>query len=135
MHVLFDTYDKLSLKPKTHEDCTSGIQIQYKIEDDTNIESIASEKFLSNFNTKRNLTKYLSSKIAKVLSAAAKRYLVAYNSTVELNIINFTDEIKLHSHEEAETLIVLHLIDVAKRNPFCQLYVACSDTNVLLLLL
>ena len=30
-------------------------------------------------------------------------------------------------------MIVLHSIDVAKRNPFCQLYVACSDTDVLLL--
>ena len=42
---------------------------------------------------------------------------------------------KFHSHEEADTLIVLHSIEVAKRNPFCQLYVACSDTDVLLLLL
>ena len=32
-------------------------------------------------------------------------------------------------------MIVLHWIDVAKRNPFCQLYVACLDTDVLLLLL
>ena len=42
---------------------------------------------------------------------------------------------KFHSHEETDTLIVLQSIDVAKSNPFCQLYVACSDTDVLLLLL
>ena len=69
------------------------------------------------------------------MSAAGKRYVVTYNSTAESNIIDFPEELKFHSHEEADTLIVLHSIEVAKRNPFCQLYVACSDTDVLLLLL
>ena len=46
MCVLFDRYDKLYLKSKTSEDRSSGIQIQYRIEDDTNIESITSGKFL-----------------------------------------------------------------------------------------
>ena len=135
VRVLFDRYDKLYLKSKTSEDRSSGIQIQSRIEDDTNIESITSEKFLSHVNTKRDLTKYLSCKIAQVLSAAGKQYVVTYNSTAESNIIDFPEELKFHSHEEADTLIVLHSIEVAKRNPFCQLYVACSDTDVLLLLL
>ena len=69
------------------------------------------------------------------MSAAGKRYVLAYNSTAESNIVDFPDELKFHSHEEADTLIVLHSIDVAKRNPFCQLYVTCSDTDILLLLL
>ena len=42
---------------------------------------------------------------------------------------------KFHSHEETDNLIVLQSIDVAKSNPFCQLYVAFPDTDVLLLLL
>ena len=65
VRVLFDRYDGLSLKSKTTEDRTSGIQIQYTIEDDTIIKNITSEKFLSHLNTKRDLTKYLSCKIAK----------------------------------------------------------------------
>ena len=40
-----------------------------------------------------------------------------------------------HSHEEADNLIVLQAIDVAKSNSFSQLYVACSDTDVSLLYL
>ena len=72
MRVLLDRYDELSLQSKTREDRSSGTQIQYRIEDDTNIESITSGKFLSHVNTKRDLTKYLSCKIAKVLSAAGK---------------------------------------------------------------
>ena len=120
---------RVSLKSKTREDCTSGMQIQYKIEDDTSIENIASENFLSHFNAKRDLTKYLSSKIAQVLSAAGKRYVVVYTITVESNIVDFPGELKFHSHQKAGTLIVLQSIDVAKSNPFCQLYVACSDTD------
>ena len=42
---------------------------------------------------------------------------------------------KFHSHEETDNLIVLQSIDVANSNPFCQLYVAFPDTDVLLLLL
>ena len=77
VRVLFDRYDALSLKSKTREDRTSEIQIQYQIEDDANIENITSEKFLSHVDTKRDLTKYLSCKIAEVLSTAGKRYVVA----------------------------------------------------------
>ena len=70
-----------------------------------------------------------------MFSAAEKRQIFAYSIIAESNIVDFPDELKFHSHEEADTLIVLQSIDVAKSNPFCQLYVACSDTDVLLLLL
>ena len=113
------------LKSKTREDRTSGIQIQCKIEDDTNIENITSEKFLSLVNTKRDFTKCLSCKIAQVFSAAEKRYIVVYSIIAESSFVHFPDEFKFHPQS----------IDVAKSNPFCQLYVACSDTDVLLLLL
>ena len=46
------------LKSKTREDRTSGIQIQYKTEDDTNIENIP------HVNAKEDFTKYLSCKTA-----------------------------------------------------------------------
>ena len=119
VRVFFDRYDELSLKSKTAEDRFCGIQIQYKLEDDTNIQNITSAKFLFHAYTKRDLTKYLSCKIAQVLSAAGKWYGVAYNSTAESNIVDFPEELKFHAHEEADTLMVLHFIDVAKSNPFC----------------
>ena len=77
--VLFDRYDELSLKSKTRVDRTSGMQIQCKIENDINIESITSEKFLSHFNTKRNLKKHLS---CKVLSLLKYSLLKHYSSIV-----------------------------------------------------
>ena len=70
-----------------------------------------------------------------LLSAAGKRYIVAYSITAKSNIVDFPDELKFHSHEEADSLIVLQSIDAAKSNLFCQLYVSCSDTDVLLFLL
>ena len=69
------------------------------------------------------------------MPAAGKRYVLANNSTAESNIVDFPDELKFHSHEEADTLIVLHSIAFAKRNPSCQICVLCSDTDILLLLL
>ena len=70
-----------------------------------------------------------------MFSASEKRYIVANSITAESKIVDFPDELKFHSHEEPDTLIVPQSSDVAKSNPFCQLYVACSDTDVLLLLL
>ena len=55
------------LKFKTRDDRASGIQIPYKIEDDTNIENITSEKFLSHVHTKRDFKKYLVAKLLKCL--------------------------------------------------------------------
>ena len=46
------------------------------------------------------------------------------------NISDFPDDLRTHSHEEADTLIILHAIDVAKENPFTKLYTSCSDTDV-----
>ena len=68
------------------------------------------------------------------MSAVGKRYVIAFNGTAESSIVNFTDKFKFH-YEEADALIVLHCTDVAKSNTFCHLYVACADTDVLLLLL
>ena len=51
------------------------------------------------------------------------------------NISDLDVNLKDHCHEEADTSIVLHSLDVAKRNPFSDLVVYCCDTDVLLLLL
>jgi len=42
---------------------------------------------------------------------------------------------KLYNYNQkgADTVIVLHAIDVTKRDPFTDLVVLCSDTDVLLI--
>ena len=51
------------------------------------------------------------------------------------NIPDFDIELMSHDHEEADTLLVLHAIDVAKRDLFTECYVFSPDTDVFLLLI
>ena len=76
VRVLFDRYDELSLKSKNREDRTSGVQIQYKVEDDTNIENIIPEIFLSLFNTKRDLQNIKVAKLLKYCQLLENEMLV-----------------------------------------------------------
>ena len=45
------------------------------------------------------------------------------------------ESLKTSGQEEADTGIVLHAIDVCRRDPFSELTISCSDTDVLLILL
>ena len=38
------------------------------------------------------------------------------------------------NHEEADTLIILHCFQIAKIDPFREVVIVCSDTDVLLML-
>ena len=40
-----------------------------------------------------------------------------------------------HNHEEVNTLIFLHCFQIAKVDPFREVAIVCSDTDVLLILL
>ena len=51
------------------------------------------------------------------------------------NISDLDSELKECGQEEADTRIVLHTIDICKRDPFTELTISCSDTDVLLFLL
>ena len=61
--------------------------------------------------------------------------MVVYDNKCETNISNFENNLRVPCHEEADTLIVLHRIDVAKHDPFQELYIDWWDTDVFLLLL
>ena len=54
--------------------------------------------------------------------------------TSETNIPNFS-MVREHDHEEAGTLLILHCLDVAKRDPFSECVVFSPDTDVFLLLI
>ena len=43
-------------------------------------------------------------------------------------------ELDNNNHEEADTLLVLHFLDVARQDPFRKLEVVSPDTDVFLLL-
>ena len=60
---------------------------------------------------------------------------VSYEFICISNISDIDARLTDHCHEEADTCIGLHSLDVAKRYPFTDLAVYCCDTDVLLLLL
>ena len=60
------------------------------------------------------------------------RYVTMYSTTCDTNIPDLDPAFSNHKQEEADTSIVLHAIDVTRRNPFLDLTISCSDTDVLL---
>ena len=89
---------------------------------------------MSSATTKEEVTIYLSEKLIREFLHQDKQFVVVYDNKCETNISNFDKNLRVHSREEADTFIVLHGIDVAKRDLFQELYIDCCDTDVFLLL-
>ena len=133
IRIIFDLYESASLKNKTRATRTKGLTpIRYKITDDTPIGYLTTRKLLSHIETKNELTKFLAKKIEESMM---RSYVVVYQHSCITNLSDLNPELRNYSQEEADTGIILHSIDVAKRDPFCDLTIKCSDTDVLLLLL
>ena len=64
-----------------------------------------------------------------------KDFAVVVDRTCFSNLADLDKSLKTYGQEEADTGIVLHAIDVCKRDPFSELTISCSDTDVLLILL
>ena len=64
-----------------------------------------------------------------------KDFVVTYNLQSETNIFDLEEDLKIHDHEEADTLLILHAINVARRDPFNECIVFSPDTDVFLLLI
>ena len=62
-------------------------------------------------------------------------FVVSYGKTCIMNIADLNGNLKSHSHEEADTCLILHTSDVTSRDLFTESVVYCSDTDALLLLL
>ena len=121
--VIFDGYDELLVKSKTRENRAGGTKAQCKVKDDTFISNLKAKEFLSCAKSKEELTIYLTGKLIREFLRQNKQFVVVYNNKCETNIINFDNNLCVHCHEEADTLIVLHGIDVAKGDPFQELYI------------
>ena len=77
----------------------------------------------------------MSKCIAVALEKAEKHFVITYDLVSITNIQNLDENLKSHDHEEADTLLLLHTIDVvSKRDPFCKCVVFSPDTDVFLLL-
>ena len=63
-----------------------------------------------------------------------KSIAITFSKQTKTNIQGFNLDLANHYHEEAETLLVLHAIDVEKSNPFQECIVVSPDTDIFLLL-
>ena len=60
-------------------------------------------------------------------------YAVSYTTKCISNLEDFSQEMMTHDHEEADTLLLLHAADASARNPFTELHIYYTDTDVFLL--
>ena len=138
VRVVFDRYIKESLKKTTRSKRHGKVgaaSTQYEIKGDTNLENTSMKKLLSHDTTKQKLTSFLGKCIAKKFRAMNKQFAVSFNTCTLTNIPSLDSELlNEHEHEEADTLMILHAIDIAAADPFRKLIVSSPDTDVLLLL-
>ena len=69
------------------------------------------------------------------LNGIGNRYAVVYETICETNIPNIGVELFEHTQEGADTLIILHALDVTTNDPFNEITVCHPDTDVFLLLI
>ena len=79
------------------------------------------------------MAKYLSKKLYQASNGVT--FVVSYEKHCITNIADLKENLKSHSHEEANTCITLHILGDTSRNLFTELVVYCFDTDVLLPLL
>ena len=122
----------MSLKANTRANQNKNASVQYKITDATKIGHDRTKELLSPIETKYELTAYLRHKLKLELNMD---YVTVYGRKYQTNIADPDPELQTYKHEEPDTDIVLHCIDLSKRDPFTELVVSCYDNDVLLMLL
>ena len=104
--------------------------VHYKVTDSTRIAHLDTKEFLASIQTKSELTKYPSEKLVQQLKVD---YVAIHHKCLITNIPGLDPSLRNYSHEEADTGIVLNALDVSKHDPFTDLVISCSDTDVLLI--
>ena len=128
VRLVFDKYINSSLKDKMRQKRMKGKSTYYRVTDSTLIQNIALKNFLSNIQSKAELTEYLAVKCfaySKSPVSKLKKFLVTSGTETKGNT-SIPDVLLTHSQEEADTLLILHTLMVVVDSP---------DTNVLILLI
>ena len=114
IRVILDRYVSNSLKGATGGKRYDGNATKYKVTDTTNIEGISMKSFLSHVETKHyHLTEYLAKNLITQFIQAKKHFVVVYHNISISNILDNNTNLAVHQHEEADTVIILHALDVA----------------------
>jgi len=109
--IIFDEYLLNSLKSKTRAKratCTQTAELNFHINGNMSLAAVSLKDILSSTRTKRNLTEYLAEMLLKRFSRPL--IVVQGNKARGKNCV-VSSSVATHSHEEADTLIPLHVID------------------------
>ena len=71
----------------------------------------------------------------KEFTKLGARYSVTYDLQSQSNIDKYSPELLKHDHEEADTLLIVQAVDVARNDPFTECYIYSPDIDALVLLI
>jgi len=132
VHLVFDRYDpRTSLKESTRERSQGGKPvIMYHVADNTPVGKVSAKQFLSSTTTKDELTVYLAKKVLHHFQGKSMVFIVTARQDVLSN--NIDVQHLYSSQKEADTRIILHSLDAARRGT-TELYIQSPDTDIFVL--
>ena len=106
--------------------------VKYQVSDAANIGNVSLKELFAHIGTKQQLTIFLAKYFREAFTEI--NFAVTYDTVTEANIDHLTNELLNHDHEEADTLLILHAIDIARNDVFNKCCIWSPDTDVFLLL-
>lgn len=133
VHLVFDRYDiPTSLKEATREKRQGGKPATaYHVTDNTPVSKMSAKQFLSSTTTKDELTVHLVKKAHHHFEGKPKVFIV---TSRQETLSNSMDVQHLCSFQEADTRLILHSLDAARRGA-TELYIQSPDTDVFVLVI
>ena len=109
----------------------------FDINDLTNIKLPPLKAFLSHIDTKAKFTENLGKALLANFSDLEKNLIVVYGTSTFVNYpVLFHPNIHNHQHEEADTLIPMHVLDASKTDgDMRDIDVYSPDTDIFVLLI
>ena len=136
--VIFDRYITGSLKEKTRAKRAGSTQpVKFIVQGQMSIRNVSMKMLLSHTDTKSQLTEYLGKRLLDHFAGSNKGFVVVYETSTLSNKEGvFDPDLSMHTHEEADTQIPLHVLDAtAQSTSIRDIYVWSPDTDVFLLLI
>ena len=136
--VIFDRYITGSLKEKTRAKRAGSTQpVKFIVQGQMSIRNVSMKMLLSHTDTKSQLTEYLGKRLLDHFAGSNNGFVVVYETSTLSNKEGvFDPDLSMHTHEEADTQIPLHVLDAtAQSTSIRDIYVWSPDTDVFLLLI
>ena len=103
---------------------------------DTSLKGVSLSDFLSHIETKQEVARQFCRALLDAFDGSSTICYVAYDNKTECSVDGLVAEgMKVTNHDEADTLLALHALDITKFHPMCtNIDVRCKDTDVFVLL-